>query len=80
MAFMAFGGGRRICVGVRLALLELKLTLAQIGRRYTMHVCDKTAVGGRGKCAYHSQIPFKIGGAGAAQPLESYIVLKKRIL
>jgi cytochrome P450 family 13 len=49
MAYMAFGGGRRICVGLRLALLELKLTLAQIGRRYTMHVCDKTEVRKYGK-------------------------------
>lgn len=42
MAFMPFGAGRRQCVGMRLAYVEMKLVVANIFRRYTLHVCDKT--------------------------------------
>jgi len=41
-AFLPFGLGPRACIGMRFALLEMKLALANIVRRYTLQPSEKT--------------------------------------
>nr|AKH03523.1 cytochrome P450 3026D3 [Paracyclopina nana] len=41
-AFLPFGQGPRGCLGMRFALLEAKLALANIIRRYNLHPSEKT--------------------------------------
>ena len=42
MAHIPFGAGPRACIGIRFGLLELKLTLARIFRRFRLVIeCDK---------------------------------------
>lgn len=41
-AFLPFGTGPRNCVGIRLALLEIKLCVLYLIRRYRFEIVDKT--------------------------------------
>ncbi|XP_078695168.1 cytochrome P450 3A8-like [Branchiostoma floridae x Branchiostoma belcheri] len=41
-AFLSFGAGPRGCVGMRLAMLEIKLALAKAMRKFRFVTCDKT--------------------------------------
>ncbi|BFZ16368.1 hypothetical protein BsWGS_19407 [Bradybaena similaris] len=41
-AFLPFGNGPRNCIGMRLALLELKVTVAHILKAFTPVACEKT--------------------------------------
>lgn len=41
-AFIPFGNGPRICVGMRFALVEIKLLMATILAKYQFAKCDKT--------------------------------------
>lgn len=41
-SFLAFGYGPRLCLGARLALLEVKLVMFTILSKYTFEVCEKT--------------------------------------
>ena len=43
-SFMPFGYGPRNCVGMRFALLEIKLTLAKLLKKYKLESTEKTAV------------------------------------
>ncbi|XP_073241136.1 cytochrome P450 3A28-like isoform X4 [Porites lutea] len=43
-AFMPFGYGPRNCVGMRFALLEIKLTVAKLLKKYKLERTEKTAV------------------------------------
>lgn len=43
-AFLPFGLGPRICIGMRFALIEMKLLLATILNEYRFSTCDKTPV------------------------------------
>jgi len=42
MAWMAFGLGPRNCVGLRFALVEAKMALAEILRKYSFKPCCET--------------------------------------
>ncbi|KAJ6647417.1 Cytochrome P450 3A14 [Pseudolycoriella hygida] len=42
--YLPFGGGPRNCIGMRFSLLESKMVLAQLVRRYTFFRCDETDV------------------------------------
>ncbi len=42
MAFLAFGAGPRNCIGMRFALMEIKLSLVRILRNYNMVECAQT--------------------------------------
>ena len=43
-AFLPFGYGPRNCVGMRFALLEIKLTVAKLLKKYKLESTEKTAV------------------------------------
>ncbi len=42
LTFLGFGQGPRACLGMRFALLEMKVGLANILRRYNIVPCEKT--------------------------------------
>jgi len=42
MTYMPFGDGPRNCIGRRFALMEAKIALVQVFRRYNVKVCEKT--------------------------------------
>ena len=44
MVFLPFGGGPRICVGMRFALMEAKMAVINMLQRYTVVKCNSTKV------------------------------------
>jgi hypothetical protein len=42
LAYLSFGMGPRTCIGMRLAYMELKLTLLQILKNYNVLACQET--------------------------------------
>lgn len=44
MTYMPFGEGPRMCIGSRFGLLEVKLGLATLLKRYRFEVCDRTTI------------------------------------
>ncbi|KAH9490253.1 hypothetical protein Btru_035050 [Bulinus truncatus] len=55
LSFMPFGNGPRLCVGMRLAYLELKMALVHVLRKVKVELNDKTEprVGERPKVKFH---------------------------
>ena len=66
MAYMPFGAGPRICVGMRFAFMEIKMCLSQLLRRYTILPGENIEEG------------FKHRETFLIQPDAIYIKLKKR--
>ncbi|KAI8484221.1 Cytochrome P450 3A4 [Branchiostoma belcheri] len=55
-AFLPFGSGPRNCVGMRLAMLELKFVLAKALEKFRFVTCDKTVIPVRIKNTLANQI------------------------
>ncbi|KAF8796723.1 Cytochrome P450 3A11 like protein [Argiope bruennichi] len=66
-AFLPFGAGPRNCVGMRFALMEIKVCLAYIVANYKISRCPQT------------QVPMEfLKGQGTLQPKEIYVTLESR--
>uniref|UniRef100_A0A8D2JRQ1 Cytochrome P450 3A n=1 Tax=Sciurus vulgaris TaxID=55149 RepID=A0A8D2JRQ1_SCIVU len=61
--YMPFGSGPRNCIGMRFALMNMKLALVKVMQNFSFQPCQET------------QIPLKFGKQGLLQP-ERPIVLK----
>ncbi|CAI5440670.1 unnamed protein product [Caenorhabditis angaria] len=64
--YLPFGFGPRQCIGMRLAMMEEKLILAHILRKFDFEVGSKT------------QIPLKLIGRATVQPESVFLKLKER--
>ena len=42
MAYMPFGGGPRICVGMRFAVMEVKIAVINMLKKCTIEKCPET--------------------------------------
>lgn len=61
--YMPFGNGPRNCIGMRFALINMKLALVKVLQNFSFQTCKET------------QIPPKLGNQGLLQP-EKPIILK----
>ncbi|KAI8510739.1 Cytochrome P450 3A4 [Branchiostoma belcheri] len=59
-AFLPFGSGPRNCVGMRLAMLELKFVLAKALEKFRFVTCDKTVIPVRIKNTLANQIDGRL--------------------
>ena len=42
--FLPFGAGQRICIGMRFAVIEMKIVLAELLSKFNFIPCEKTPV------------------------------------
>ncbi|XP_013364937.1 PREDICTED: cytochrome P450 3A17-like [Chinchilla lanigera] len=61
--YMPFGNGPRNCIGMRFALMNMKLALIRVLQNFSFHTCKET------------QIPLTLGTEAILQP-EKPIILK----
>ncbi|MDL1373622.1 cytochrome P450, partial [Yersinia pestis] len=62
--YMPFGNGPRNCIGMRFALMNMKLALVKVLQNFSFQTCKET------------QIPLKLGKQGGLLQPEKPIVLK----
>ena len=62
MVFLPFGGGPRICVGMRFALMEAKMAVINMLQRYTVVKCNST------------KVPLKFTTDGGRTPVDGVFV------
>lgn len=67
LAFMPFGSGPRICIGLRLSEMEEKTALARILKKYRIVPCSLT------------ESEFGINGTTVLNPKKVVVKLEKRI-
>ena len=65
-AWLGFGAGPRLCVGYKFAIVEAKVTLARLYRRYTFRVDEARTPLSRGNWAV-AGVPHTMVVAGAAE-------------
>lgn len=65
LAYQPFGAGPRTCIGMRFALLEIKICLAHLLHTFTLNRCDKT------------QVPIKLVGTSTVSPEHVFLILNK---
>uniref|UniRef100_A0A8R1IAT3 Cytochrome P450 n=1 Tax=Caenorhabditis japonica TaxID=281687 RepID=A0A8R1IAT3_CAEJA len=65
-SFLSFGAGPRQCLGMRLAILEEKVLLAHVLRKYSFVTNTRT------------QIPMKLIGRATTRPANLYLSVKAR--
>ena len=70
MAYMPFGGGPRNCIGMRFAIMEAKMEVINMLKRFTILKCAET------------QVPLKLTRDGIHGPAEGVYVklIKKRMI
>ncbi len=67
MAFMPFGGGPRNCIGMRFGIMEVKMAIVQLLKKYEIEKCEQTA------------IPLPVNVNVVVSPAEGvHVLLKKR--
>ena len=44
LAWVPFGGGPRNCIGMRFALMEAKITLVRVLKKYNVERCEETKI------------------------------------
>ena len=67
MAYLAFGGGPKNCIGRRFAITEIKMEMINMLKRFTIVKCPEM------------QVPLKLTTDGVHGPAEGvFVKLKKR--
>ena len=67
MAWLPFGGGPRNCVGMRFALLEVKIIMARMLKEFIFRSCEQT------------EVPLSKGKNGVVSPTKGvWIELESR--
>ena len=64
MAYIAFGGGPRTCLGMRFAILETKIAIINMLKKFTFAKCPETQL--------------KLRVAGIHGPTEMFVKLIER--
>lgn len=66
MAWLPFGAGYRSCIGARLAIMEAKMTMVRIMKKFTIVPTEK------------SQIPIKLVEGATLSPESVHVKLMER--
>ena len=68
MAWIPFGAGPRMCLGMRFAQMEYKITLARVLKKFNIKRCQAT------------KVPLPTKKSGVHGPSEGvYVVLERRV-
>jgi hypothetical protein len=83
LAWLPFGAGPRICIGMRLAIMEQKLALVHLLKKYSIRKCPETEVWFIKRFVlvsilFHFQKELKIIGQGVFNPSSVTVKLERR--